>query len=80
MNTQGIRTILRQMMTEADDTTYDFLRVLACLGVLVYLVLACVNYATFEPINFGTGFGAVLLAAGGAVRLQDGLDKPEPPK
>lgn len=76
MNLQAARTVLRHMMTEADNATVDFLRVLACLGVLVFLVLAAVNHASFEPITFGTGFGAVLLAAGGAVRINEGAAKP----
>jgi hypothetical protein len=63
---------LREMLTEVDNVTPDFLRILAVVGVIVFLVLACVNHAGFSPIEFGTGLGAVLLAAGGAVRLNEG--------
>ena len=70
---------LRELLTEADNATPDFLRIIACLGVLVYLGLAVANWRTFDPLAFGTGFGAVLLAAGGAVRLNEGPTKPEKP-
>ena len=69
----------RKLTTEADDVTPDFLRWIAILGVLVYLGLSLVNWATFDPLTFGTGYGAVLLAAGGAVRLNEGPHKQDKP-
>lgn len=63
---------LRELLTEADNATPDFLRIIACLGVIVFLGLAIVNWSVFEPITFGTGFGAVLVAAGAAVRINEG--------
>ena len=66
----------RELLTETDNVTPDFLRVIACIGVLVFLVLAVFDCIVlkqpFNAISFGTGFGAVLLAAGGAVRLNEG--------
>lgn len=70
---------LRELLTEADNATPDFLRIIACLGVLVFLGLALANWQAFEPIGFGTGFGAVLLAAGGAVRINEGPRVQPPP-
>ena len=70
---------LRELLTEADNATPDFLRIIACLGVLVFLGLSIANWQTFNPLEFGTGFGAVLLAAGGAVRLNEGPREQPPP-
>lgn len=70
---------LRELLTEADNSTPDFLRIIAVLGVLVFLGLAVVNWSNFEPISFGTGFGAVLLAAGSAVRINEGPRVQSPP-
>lgn len=70
---------LRELLTEADNATADFLRVIACGGVLVFLGLAIKNWQTFDPQAFGIGFGAVLLAAGGAVRFNEGPRVPPPP-
>ena len=67
---------LRELLTEVDNTTSDFLRIIAIVGAIVFLALAGINYATFDPLAFGTGFGAVLLAAGGAVRFNEGPAAP----
>lgn len=67
--------ILRDAFTESDGVSYDILRGIACLGVLVYLGLSLANWRTFDPQSFGIGFGAVLIAAGGAVRLNEGAPK-----
>ena len=63
---------LRELLTEADNSTPDFLRIIAVGGVLVFLGLAIKNWLTFDPQAFGIGFGAVLMAAGGAVRINEG--------
>jgi hypothetical protein len=70
---------LKELLTEADNVTPDFLRILACLGVLVFLSLAVANWRAFDPMAFGTGFGAVLVAAGAAVRLNEGPREQPPP-
>lgn len=70
---------LRELLTEADNATPDFLRIIACGGVLVFLGLAIKNYVTFDPQAFGVGFAAVLLAAGGAVRINEGPRVQPPP-
>lgn len=69
---------LRGLLTEADNATPDFLRILSVAGVLVYLLLALMNWQDFDPINFGTGFGAVLVAAGAAVRINEGPSNATP--
>ncbi len=70
--TPKMPTWLKELLTEADNVTPDFLRIIACFGVLVFLGLAVKNHAAFDPQAFGIGFGAVLLAAGGAVRINEG--------
>lgn len=63
---------LRELLTEANNSTPDLVRITAAAGVVVYLALAIVNWQHFEPQAFGIGYGAVLLAAGGAVRINEG--------
>lgn len=63
---------LRELLSEADNATPDFLRIIAVVGVMVFLFLALRNWEKFDPMTFGTGYGAVLLAAAGAVRINEG--------
>ena len=49
-----------------DEDQYDIGFLLWLAGGLVFLALACVNYAKFDAQTFGVGFGA-LLGAGGAM-------------
>lgn len=69
-----------KLVTEADNLTPDFLRIMAIVSVLVFLGLAIINWQRFEPQTFGIGLGAVLLAAGGAVRINEGptQERPKP--
>lgn len=71
----NMQVLLKKLSTEADNETPDFLRYIAIFGVLVYLGLSIANWRTFDPQAFGIGFGAVLIAAGGAVRLNEGAPK-----
>lgn len=70
---------LKELLTEADNATPDFLRIIAIVGVVVYLGLAIANWQHFDPQAFGIGYGAVLLAAGGAVRFNEGPRVTPPP-
>lgn len=63
---------LRHLITEADNATVDLFRILAIAGQMVFLGLAIWNHGSFEPVSFGAGFGAVLVATGAAVRLNEG--------
>ena len=74
-----LTTFFRGLLTEADNATPDFLRIMAVLGVVVFLGLAVANWQEFEPVTFGTGFGAVLVAAGAAVRINEGPTNAPPP-
>lgn len=79
MKFDALRTLVKHALTEAGNETYDLLRIAATLGVFAFIGLALWNHSTFDPVNFGAGFGAVLLAAGGAFRINDG-GKPTPPE
>lgn len=70
---------LKELLTEADNATPDFLRIIAVMGVVVFLALSVANWASFDPATFGVGFGAVLLAAGSAVRINEGPREMPPP-
>jgi hypothetical protein len=61
---------LAALLTEKDNATPCIVRISAALGVLVFLGLAILNAARFSPAEFGGGFGAVLAAAGAALRLK----------
>lgn len=56
---------LKDLVTEADGESIDAVRVLFILGVLVFLLLALINFAHFAAQEFGLGFGG-LLGGGGA--------------
>jgi len=57
--------VFKDLVTD-DKNQYDIGFVAWLLGVLTFLVLACVNYDKFDAQQYGIGFGAVL-AAGGAM-------------
>lgn len=60
----------KDMFTLANGVDFDIGRVLWALGVLVFLGLCVQQYSTFDPQTFGVGFGAVMLAGGGALALK----------
>lgn len=63
---------LRQMLTEANNSTYSLVRVLAALAVLVALVLevyAVVSAKHFDLQAYGIGMGAVFASFGAALKL-----------
>jgi protein-S-isoprenylcysteine O-methyltransferase Ste14 len=71
-----MKQAIRQMLTGRDNLTVDAFRVLAIVAVIVGLVLECAVVffklagQTFSLQEYGIGFGALLLAAGGALKLK----------
>ena len=69
-----MNTILRQLLTDRDNVSYDVVRVLAVLSIVVALSLAV--YAVvwkgqvFSLQDFGIGIGAVFLSVGGALKMK----------
>ena len=69
-----MKTILTQMMTGRDNRTFDAVRVLAVLSIIVGLALAVYVVVwkgqPFSLQDFGLGIGAVFLSVGGALKLK----------
>ena len=65
---------LKDLVTVANGSDYDIGRVMWCIGVLAFLgfsgwsVIAQGQH--FDMQSFGIGFGAVMVAGGGALRLK----------
>ena len=56
-----------------DNNTLDLGRILWALGTLVYFALSIHSVwhgTTFDPVAWGTGFGAVLAAGGAALWMK----------
>lgn len=65
--------MLKSSLTEPDNLTLDFFRIGTVLGIFVFLGLATAGWWTgkpFDGVNFGTGYGLLLGAAAGAMRLR----------
>ena len=56
---------IKDLLTD-DAGQYDIGFVIWMLGAVVFLTLACIKWAAFDPQTFGIGFAAVL-GAGGAM-------------
>ena len=69
---------LKQMLTESDNATFDAVRVLAVLAILVglalqvWVVIRWIGPAPqpFDMLTFGTGLGAVFGGVGVALKLK----------
>ena len=70
-----MNTILRDLLTEADNKTYDVVRWLAVLSIFVGLGLSVfavvLKGQAFSLQDFGIGIGAVFLSVGAALKLKE---------
>lgn len=78
----AIRSLLKQTLTDNSGESYEILRLSAGMGVTMFVVLAAVDVLIkgepFDPESYGIGFGAVVAAAGTAIRIKEGsLPVPE---
>ena len=75
--------IAKQALTEDDNQTADIFRILVCLGVLAFIVFSGYSLwhlpESWNPINYGSGFAALIAGAGAALRLRDGPVNPQLP-
>lgn len=61
------RKLLKDILTDADNVTYDNGRVLCFLSHLVYFVMAFMSYVVdkpWAPIDFATGVAAIAVGFG----------------
>ena len=69
---------VKMALTARDNTTWDALPIFGCLGLVMFIVFTgaalWLDHTSWNPLTYGTGFGGLLAAVGGSIRLRDGLD------
>lgn len=74
--------LLKDLITESDNLTYDIARVAGASVVITYLGLAVYSVVwkgqAFDAQSFGIGAGAVIAAMGAALRLTQEKDHDRP--
>lgn len=64
---------LRDLFTCRDNVTWDLGRIMWCLGTLVYFSMTLYSLyqgIPVDPLNWATGFGAILAGGGAAIALK----------
>jgi len=78
-----IGTIFRQWFTGKSNDSFELGRALWALGTLAMIVFQGVAIwfkgQAFSPVEFGTGFGAILAAGGVGIAAKDAAGTPKPP-
>lgn len=69
-----IQKLLHDCLTGSDGKTYDSGRVAGFVGTIVYLGLSIWNHDKFDPLGFGTGFGALAAGVGALIALKKGTE------
>lgn len=69
-----LKTVIKDSVTESDNLTYDLGRIIWGIGSLVFFAISLIavwthNWA-FNPITWGTGFGAVLAGGGACIAIK----------
>jgi len=70
-----MKSMIRQILTEHDNTTHCLIRWIALLAFLEALALeayAVIEQVPFNMQDFGIGIAAVIGAIGVAIKLKDG--------
>lgn len=79
----AIRTVIRNMVTGADNTTHDVVRIIAALcgpaGLFYQGWDVIAQHAHFDIQQFGIGVGAMLTGIGAALGLKRDTE-PKPPQ
>jgi len=71
---------LRDLFTGKDNKTWDLGRVMWAWGTVVYFAMTLYSLykaIPVDPLNWATGFGAILAAGGAAIMLKR-QDEPHP--
>ncbi len=76
---RNLAGVFKNINTDAGGNDFEILRMAATSGAFAYIALAILNWRSFDPIAFGTGYSAVLLALGSALRIKEGAQPPPPP-
>lgn len=59
--------VIRHLLTQSDNETYDAIRVLGFIGVIFVGGAAVIGAA---PLEVGAGIAAVITAIGGSIKLK----------
>lgn len=68
-----ISKFLRDLFTGKDNKTWDLGRIMWFLGTLVYFAMTLYSLyqgIAIDPMNWATGFGAILAGGGAALALK----------
>lgn len=66
-------SILRSLLTLADNESYDIGRLLWAVGLVVFVICALLDVyfkKSFDYINYGLTFSAIMGAGAGSLRLK----------
>lgn len=69
--------LLRDISTLSDNSTYDVVRVLTVLAMIVFLLLACVDVAykhSFDMMTFAAAFASIVASAATALRIKQSAE------
>jgi hypothetical protein len=69
----GIQALIKDCLTGKDGESYDVGRLLWILGVLAFIglsIYSLCNKGTFDPMNWGTGYGAILGGGGAGIGMK----------
>ena len=69
-----VNKFFHDMLTGTTNLDYEISRVLSLLAVLSYIVYSGFHLfvnGVFDPLHYGGGFGAILLAAGFGTAAKD---------
>lgn len=69
-----MKKILRDCLTGADNKTFDVLRILSVIAILVYftcsLLTLVVDSEQWEPVRFAEGYGIIIVAVSASLRIK----------
>lgn len=77
-----LKRVVNDIVTEKDGQSFDIIKVVGVIGLLIYFGLSIytviLNPSTFNYMNWGTGFGLILGAIGGAVKVKETTEQSVP--
>jgi hypothetical protein len=69
-----MKKLILDCFSGSDNSTLDIGRIIWFMGACVYLWCTLCNCHTFNGIEFGTGFGGLLVTGAGALRLKQNTE------
>ena len=72
-----ISTVIKDCTTLKNGNDYDVGRILWIIGVLVFFgmsIFALWKHGTFDPMNWGAGFGGILAGGGAGLKFKSSTE------